>query len=147
LAETQWRRDLVRHHAFEAPTWCWQRALHADRPGDPVNVGPSREEIWYPPTLQLGPYPSTWHPTHHAPAALEAHIQSDPWTTPGPLAPVRRLNPAMTWTLQIPSARLYDGRFCPLDILIDEPRTYAADEAPGLLVMAGDSVGGTVGRG
>jgi hypothetical protein len=133
LAETQWRRDLVRRHAFATPAWLWQRALHAHRPDDPVNVGPFPEEIWYPPTLQLGPYPSAWHPTNLTPATLEAHIQLDPWSTPGPLAPVRRLNRAMTWTLQIPSARLYDGRFSPLDIIIDEPRDYLATEAQTVL--------------
>jgi hypothetical protein len=63
LAQTQWRRDLVKRYAFETPAWLWQRALHARQPDDPVNVGPSREDIWYPPELQLGPYPSELHLT------------------------------------------------------------------------------------
>jgi hypothetical protein len=129
LAKTQWRRDLVRRYAFETPTAWWQRALQARRPDDPVNVGPSREEIWRPPSLQLGPYPSELHPTKLAPATLEAHIQFDAWTTPGPLAPVRRLNRAMTWQLQVSVARLYRPRFWAMDIVIDEPRTYSAEEA------------------
>jgi hypothetical protein len=133
LAETQWRRDLVRRHAFATPAWLWQCALDARWPDDPVNVGPPPEAIWYPPTLQLGPYPSAWRPTNLTSASLEAHIQFDPWSTPGPLAPVRRLNRAMTWTLQLPSARLYDGRFSPLDIIIDEPRAYSAAEAQTVL--------------
>lgn len=134
LAETQWRRDLVRRYAFETPAWLWQGALRARWPDDPVNVGPSREEIWCPPALQLGPYPSKKHPTNMAPATLEAQIRFDSWTIASPLAPVRRLNNAMIWTLQISSARLYNGRFRPLDILIDEPRTYAVDEARTVLL-------------
>jgi hypothetical protein len=43
LAETQWRRDLVQRYAFTTPAWLWQRALHAHRPDDPVNVGPFPE--------------------------------------------------------------------------------------------------------
>jgi hypothetical protein len=120
---------LVRRYAFETPTAWWQRALHARQPDDPVNVGPSREAIWLPPSLQLGPYPSKRHPTKLAPATLEAHIQFDAWTTPGPLAPVRRLNRAMTWQLQVSVARLYRPRFWAMDIVIDEPRTYSAEEA------------------
>jgi hypothetical protein len=134
LAETQWRRDLVRRYAFETPAWQWQRAVHARRPDDLVNVGPSREEIWYPPALQLGPYPSQVHLTKKAPAVLEAHIDLDAWTTPGPLAPVRRLNRAMTWRLQVSAARLYDTRFWPFDIIIDEPREYSPAEARATLL-------------
>ncbi|HZP35342.1 MAG TPA: hypothetical protein VFE48_02500 [Methylomirabilota bacterium] len=134
LAETQWRRALVRRHAFETPAWLWQRAVHARRPDDLVNVGPSREAIWYPPTLQLGPYPSRLHLTKKAPAVLEAHVAFDPWTTPGPLAPVRRLNRAMTWRLQVSAARLYDTQFWPFDIIIDEPRDYSPQEAQATLL-------------
>jgi hypothetical protein len=134
LAETQWRRDLVRRYAFETPAWQWQRALHACRPDDLVNVGPSREEIWYPPALQLGPYPSQLHLTKMAPAVLEAHVDFDSWTTPGPLAPVRRLNRAMTWRLQVSAARLYNTRFWPFDIVIDEPRDYSPEEARATLL-------------
>ena len=134
LAETQWRRDLVRRYAFGTPAWLWQRALDARTPDDPVNVGPSREDIWYPPTLQLGPYPSERHLTGMAPAVLEAHVNFDPWTTPGALAPVRRLNQAMTWRLQVSAARLYDARFWPFDIIIDEPRDYSPHEARATLL-------------
>lgn len=134
VAGTQWRRDLVRRYAFEMRAWHWQRALHAREPGDPVNVGPSREEIWYPPTLQLGPYPSAVHLTKMAPAVLEAHVDLDTRTTPGPLAPVRRLNQAMTWRLQVSAARLYNARFWPFDIIIDEPRDYSAEEARATLL-------------
>jgi hypothetical protein len=129
LAETQWRRDLVRRYAFETPAWLWQRALHARQPDDPVNVGPTREDVWYPPQLQLGPYPSARHLTRLAPALLEAHVQFDPWTTPGVLAPVRRLNQAMTWRLQVSAARLYNAQFWPFDLIIDEPREYSPEEA------------------
>jgi hypothetical protein len=52
--------------------------------------------------------------------------------------------------LQIPSARLYDGRFSPLDIIIDEPREYSAAEAQTVLLaravqlesMLGGATGG-----
>ncbi len=134
VAGTQWRRDLVRRYAFQAPAWLWQRALHAREPGDPINVGPSREDVWYPPTLQLGPYPSEVHLTKMAPAVLEAHVDLDAWTTPGPLVPVRRLNQAMTWRLQVSAARLYSARFWPFDLIIDEPRDYSPAEARATLL-------------
>ena len=82
-----------------------------------------------PPKLLFGPYPSEWGPTALAPACLEADIQFDGWTTPCPLTPIRRLNPALTWTLRISAMRLYAR--CPafLELVIDEPRTYSAVEA------------------
>ncbi len=134
LAETQWRRDLVRRYAFETPAWLWQRALHARTPDDPVNVGPSREDIWYPPALQLGPYPSERHLTGMAPAVLEAHVTFDLGTIPGALAPVRRLNQAMTWQLQVSAARLYNTRFWPFDLIIDAPRDFSPEEARATLL-------------
>ncbi len=129
-AETQWRRDLLRRYAFEEPAPFWQRALQADSSDDAVRfVGPPRKHIWLPPKLLFGPYPSEWGPTALGPACLEADIQFDGWTTPGPLAPVRRLNPALTWTLRISAMRLYARRPAFLELVIDEPRTYSAAEA------------------
>jgi hypothetical protein len=69
-----------------------------------------------------------------APAVLEAHIDLDAWTTPGPFTPVRRLNQAMTWRLQVSAARLYNTRFWPFDIIIDEPRDYSLEEARATLL-------------
>src|SRR5207245_9242037 len=130
-AETHWRRDLLRRYAFEEPAPFWQRVLHAaDSSDDAVRfVGPPRKHIWLPPKLMFGPYPSEWGPTALAPACLEADIQFDGWTTPGPLAPVRRLNPALTWTLRISAMRLSATRPAFLELVIDEPRTYSAAEA------------------
>src|SRR5207249_6910205 len=42
---------------------------------------------------------------------------------------VRRLNPALTWTLRMSAMRLYASRPAFLELVIDEPRTYSAAEA------------------
>src|SRR5207244_2647100 len=60
------------------------------------------------------------------------------WTPPSPLTPVRRLNRAAVWTLEMSSAWLYDGRFVAIDILVDEPRDYSAEEAKTVLQMRAD---------
>jgi hypothetical protein len=144
-AGPMWRRELLHRYAFETPVAGWQGALHArSRDDTDLPIGPPRRVssdgdagIYPPPLLYLRPYPATWTPTKLAPMSLEAAIQFDPWTKPSPLAPVRRLNAAMSYTIQISGFRLYDARGALTALLIDEPREYSMTEARAeLLTMA-----------
>jgi hypothetical protein len=132
-AKTTWRRDLLRRHAFDEQSCLWQAALYAHRPDDEVGVGPPRR-LTFPFPLQLGPYPSKRRLTRTAKASLMAHIAFDPegFDVPAaPLRPVRRLNSQLTWYLVASAAvlRRRQGRFNPVEIVIDEPRDYSATEA------------------
>jgi hypothetical protein len=134
-AEPRWRQDLLRRYAFEEPAPFWQGTLHAHSSDDAARlVGPPRKHVWLPPKLLFGPYPSKWGPTALAPACLEADITFDTWTTPGPLTPVRRLTPALTWVLRIAAMRLYAGSAAFSEVIVDEPRTYSAPEARDVLL-------------
>ena len=138
-AQRGWKRDLLRRNAFEQPVALWQAALAAHTANDSVGIGPPRTaEFCLPPSLQFGPYPSGYPPTAKEPACLRAHLKFDTWTPPSPLTPVRRLNRAAVWTLEMSSAWLYDGRFVAIDILVDEPRDYSAEEAKTVLQMRAD---------
>ncbi len=136
LAKTGWRRALLRQHAFEEQSCLWQAALHAHHPGDQVGVGPPRR-LTFPFPLRLGPYPSRYRLTRQAKASLEAEIAFDPkgdGVPPGPVRPVRRLNPVYSWRLVASAANLYDGQFHPVQIVIDEPRDYSAADTRQLLL-------------
>lgn len=134
-AKTEWRRALLRRHAFEEQSCLWQAALYARRPGDDIGVGPPRR-LTFPFPLRLGPYPSRYGLTRQAKASLEAEIAFDPegYGAPGPLRPVRRLTPVFSWRLVASAANLYDGQFHPVQIVIDEPRDYSAEHARQLLL-------------
>jgi len=138
-ADRAWKRDLLRRYAFQQPAGLWQAALTAHRADDAVGIGPPRNaEFCLPPILQFGPYPSRYRPTAKAPACLRAHLRFDTGTQPSPLVPVRRLNGAAVWTLEMSTAWLYDGRFMAIDILIDERRDYSPEVARTTLHMLAD---------
>ncbi len=137
-AKAGWQRELLRRVAFETPRTLWQRALCARRPEQAaegfVGFGLPRGALTPPPMLQLGPYPSGRQPTRQAPAGLQASLYIDPGGEPGPLRPVRRLEGEWSWEFRAWAARLYNGQSRHVQVLIDEPRTYAVEEALAVLL-------------
>ena len=142
-----WRRALLRRYAFEEPSSNWQGALRARFEGDSFPVGPprgsawSRNAIYPPPLLSLGPYPSENSPTKLAPAALHASISYNPWVVPSALQPVRRLTPSLVWTLKISATAVYNGKFRGfLELSLDEPREYSVAETKATLQAMADQL-------
>ncbi len=136
-ARAPWRRALLRHWAFEERLCAWQRALHA-RSSEEV-PGPPRTESGFPSFVDFGPYPSEHRIRALRPVGLSAHIRFDSWTKPGPFTPVRRLNNALTWTLQASAGRFYGKAYGGMaEIVIDEPRDYSVEEARAELLARAD---------